>query len=213
MTIIPQSQQVRRSARLQSQCPDPNGRDYLANLSSRTREDLEVWIRSTPVHKHLLLWYSICVMQSKRYDISIGWINEGEKGYFYNPYGLEDDLLLLCLAEGDGQVKNESQGLIYKRDEVAPSSMSDASFATYADENVVIMTWTNRELWARTAWRIVQDNCSRGQFFARRIKQSPAACYEIAIDMLCLAFHSIAFRGGDSCWMKLVCGPYALAIS
>ena len=91
---------LRRSKRLNA-CGDPNGRDYLAGRLSWPRHRLELWLTSPTVRPHLRLWYRLCISTSGRFIDAIDWINTGSKGYYYCPDDLEEDLLLLCLAEGD----------------------------------------------------------------------------------------------------------------
>lgn len=178
-------QQLRRSARLGSE--DPNGRDYLANLLKCPRAKLENFIISPSVRPHLQLWFTLCIDDCDRYNDAIDWINTGERGYFYNPSDLEEDLLLMCLRE-------DSRGRISEKEN------------SYGDPEVKTARWITQELWALTAWRIVQANKSVGQPFGRMYIDHTVSCYAFAIDLLCIAFHSIAHRSKDSCWMWLIKG-------
>lgn len=179
---------LRRSARHQAASYDANGRDYLAVQLMMTREELEAWLRSPSVHQHLLLWYNLCVLGRRRYNEAAEWINCGEGGHFYDEQGLEGDLLLSCLGEG-----NIEKG---------------ASSATlFADATIRTNQWPAEQLWARAAWRVVQYNSGPGQMFEQAVFQHPAAAYALAIDILCIAFHSIAYRSHDSVWHELIGNP------
>jgi hypothetical protein len=181
---------VRRSIRLNAY--DSNGRDYLADKVGVTRIELESWITSPTVRPHLVLWHHICISGPRRFNHAIEWINTGEKGYFYNPEDLEEDLLFMCSGEGDLRAECEEK--------------SDDERVSYADKAAKTGNWITQELWARTAWRIVQDNTGQEQIFENLIKEHPAACYAFVIDLLCLAFHSIAFRGSASVYKQLILG-------
>lgn len=138
--------------------------------------------------------YHICVSGSRRFNHAIEWINSGQKGYFYNAENLEEDLLFLCLGEGIGSAVVDSK------------SAGGKEIAKFADKDAKTSTWLTQEVWARTAWRIVQDNRGDGQLFADSVESHPATCYAFAIDLLCLAFHSIAFRGGESVYTQIIMG-------
>jgi hypothetical protein len=176
--------QLRRSHRLPTN--DSNGRDYLSELLGLSREELEAWIASPSAHPHLQLWYHLCVSDSHRYNDAANWINTSPKGYYFNTSDLEEDLLLMCLGEGES-----GEG-------------SEDGTTKHADNSVKTGKWITQELWARTAWRIVQDNKykdkDKDQVFAPKFKEHPAWCYAFAIDLLCIAFHSIAHRGKGSCY-------------
>lgn len=176
----------RRSARLTTY--DSNGRDALAGDLGWTRGQLETWIQSPSIRPHLQAWYRLCVEGERRFNDAVEWINTGEKGYFYDPRDLEEDVFLACLGEGvtvDGD-DNSNKG--------------------YDIKDVQTGEWITQELWARTAWRIVQASIGPGEVFEKRIKQHTAWCYAFVIDMLCIAFHSIAHRGPDSCYRDLIVG-------
>lgn len=170
----------RRSARLSTN--DSNGREYLADTVGWTPEKLEAWITSPTVRPHLQLWHRLCIDGRRRFNHAVDWINSEPKGYFYNENDLQDDLLLICLCEGD---------------------RIDSGYMT---PESVTGKWTTQELWARTAWRIVNDNKDPGQAFAGTTEERPSACYGFAIDLLCISFHSIAFRGKASCYELLING-------
>jgi len=174
----------RRSARLGTY--ESNGRDYLAATIGWPRPKLDGWLTSPTVRPHLQLWHQLCVSGKRRFNEAIDWINTGENGYFYNPNDLEEDLLLSCLGEG-------SQGCA-------------GEVSVYAQAGVKTAEWTTQELWARTAWRIVHANRGSGQAFDHTVGEHPSACYAFVIDVLCVAFHSIAFRGGESCYHRLING-------
>lgn len=181
----------RRSARLTIY--DSNGRDALASTLGWTRAQLESWLASATVRPHLRLWYRTCLENERRYNEGIEWINTGEKGYYYNPSDLEEDVLLECLGEGfaDSCETDEKLG---------------AMAVGFATEAIKTGAWTTVELWARTAWRIVQANMGKDQVFENAALKHPAACYAFVIDLLCIAFHSIAHRGAASCYRDLIIG-------
>lgn len=79
----------------------------------------------------------------------------------------------------------------------------------YADESVKTGAWITQELWARTAWRIVHANRgseSRNVFEKLSASRPVAWSYGFVIELLCIAFHSLAFRGPASCWENLING-------
>ncbi|KAK5727158.1 hypothetical protein LTR15_003051 [Elasticomyces elasticus] len=176
--------ELRRSARLKSD--DSNGRDHLASLMPGwTRTKLEGWITSPTVRPHLQLWYQLCVASPSRFNDGVDWVNTG---YFYNPSDLEEDVLLMCLGEGH------------------PVDNGEHKVSVFADKEVETTTWITQECWARTAWRIVHANGSLGQAFGTIVETSPAACYGFVVEILCVAFHSIAFRDRASCYERLING-------
>lgn len=182
--------ELRRSLRLNTY--DSNGRDYLANSIGWSRQKLESWIISPTVRPNLQLWYQVCIAGRTRFNDAVEWINTGEQGYFYNPSDLEEDLLLMCLCEGDKDSEGEhEQG-------------NGRDGASYQDEKAKTGRWITQEVWARTAWRIVQDNREKDQAFVWHAKEHPAAAYGLVIDLLCLAFHSIAFRHRSSIYEQLI---------
>ncbi|KAK3725396.1 hypothetical protein LTR37_000366 [Vermiconidia calcicola] len=187
---------VRRSARLTTY--DSNGREYLAGSIGWSLNELERWLTSPTVQPHLQLWYNLCVSGARRFNDAIEWIKTGETGYYCDPSDLEEDLLLLCLGEGDGV------------DEQEPQSPPNGKRAAYSDEKAATGKWITQEVWARTAWRIVQDNRGDEQAFAKDVREHPAACYGFVIDLLCLAFHSLAFRGRASPYESLINGHFSL---
>jgi hypothetical protein len=67
-------------------------------------------------------------------------------------------------------------------------------------------------LWAQIAWRIVEDNCGSGDAFEKSFRQSPAKPYAFVIEILCIAFHSIAHRDRNSIWDEIINGPAGAAI-
>jgi len=177
--------ELRRSSRLNTQ--DPNGRDYLSSLMGWSRYELECWITSPTVRPHLRLWYRLCITSQRRFNDAVEWINTGPKGYFYNERDLQEDLLLYCMCEGD----DEASGGVR---------------SAYGDETLKTGKWITQELWARTAWRIVHANKGPGQAFEKNVVEHPAACYAFVVDLLCMAFHSIAHRGKASCYEGLING-------
>ncbi|GIZ46472.1 hypothetical protein CKM354_000959800 [Cercospora kikuchii] len=179
---------LRRSQRAQAATYDSNGRDYLATELACTRAEVEHWLAAPGVHQHLVLWYNLCVLGRRRYNEAIDWITDGEDGYFYNKQGLEEDLLLTCLGEGDAKV---SEG----------QERSD-----FMEDGIHTSDWSTAKLWARAAWRIAQSNSSDGHLFHATIVRYPAAVYGLMIDVLCLAFHSIAYRKTESIWHSLITG-------
>ncbi|KAK4504873.1 hypothetical protein PRZ48_002836 [Zasmidium cellare] len=177
---------ARRSARVDY---DSNGRNYLCSVTGWSREQLDQWLTSDSVRSHLQLWYSTCISSERRCNESIDWINTG----YYNDGGeLEEDLLLMCMGEG-GVVKDALQ----VGDPVV-------LLCAYSDTAIVTAKWITQEVWARTAWRIVQSNTSPGDAFEETIYKHPAAAYAFAIDILCLAFHSIVYRETDSVWEGII---------
>ncbi|EME86343.1 uncharacterized protein MYCFIDRAFT_172115 [Pseudocercospora fijiensis CIRAD86] len=149
----------------------------------RTGANFEAWLALPTVHTHTLLWYNLCVVGRRRFKDGREWIETGENGYFYNRSFLEDDLLLMCLEEGDVE-----EGVAGK----------------FSDQNTSTFDWITQEVWARTIWRIVQSNRGPGHIFATQAVNHPAAAYGAVIDLLTIAFHSIVFRGGESIWHKLI---------
>ncbi|KAK5691338.1 hypothetical protein LTR17_025671 [Elasticomyces elasticus] len=150
-----------------------------------TRTKLEGWITSTTVRPHLQLWYQLCVASRSRFDDGVDWVNTE---YFYNPSDLEEDILLMCLGAG------------------RPIDDGEHKVSVFADKEAKTTTWITQECWARTAWRIVHANGSLGQAFEGIVETSPAACYGFVVEILCIAFHSIAFRGRASCYERLING-------
>lgn len=192
--------ELRRSARLGTY--DSNGRDFLADSIGWSRQNLEGWITCPTVRPHLQPWYQICIAGPRRFNDAVEWINSGERGYFYNPNDLEEDLLLMCLGEGDGR---DGDG--------GYTGLFECESKAYADEKANTVKWILQELWARTAWRIAQANRGKGQAFEKYADKHPAACYGFVIDLLCLAFHSLAFRGAASVYASLINGNLAPASS
>lgn len=180
---------LRRSSRLEPY--DSNGRLYLADQIGWSRKQLETWITSITVQPHLRLWYQICIGSPRRFNDAVDWINGGEGGYYYNEEGLEEDLLLLCLSDGGADPDN-----------VVPAHEADATSFNNAQKSTT--DWPTQAIWARAAWRIVNSNKQPGEAFAGSIDTHPAACYSFVIDLLCLAFHSIAHRGAASVYTDLI---------
>ncbi|KAF2168198.1 hypothetical protein M409DRAFT_21642 [Zasmidium cellare ATCC 36951] len=174
---------ARRSARIDY---TSNGRNYLCSVTGWPREKLDEWLTSNSVRSHLQIWYCLCVSSKRRFNDAIEWINTRA---FYEEGDLEEDLLLMCLQEGN---MNDADG-----NAVVPIS-------AYADNTVATSKWITQEVWARAAWRVVQDNAGPGEAFEKAIQEHPAAAYALAIDILCLAFHSIAYREADSVWEGII---------
>lgn len=183
--------ELRRSSRLHAY--DSNGRDYLADKLGFSRAELEEWITSPTVKPHLKLWYQLCIGNGRRFNDAIAWINERDGEYFYDEDLLEDDLVLMCLAEGD-------------TDEEDLDIVLEEGRQAYGNEKAKTTTWTTQNLWARTAWRVVQNNKGEDQSFEVHIKHHAAACYAFVIELLCLAFHSIAHRRSASPYESLING-------
>lgn len=162
-----------------------NGRDYLCSVTGWSRAKVDQWLTSNSVRSHLQLWYRICICSTRRFNDSIDWINTS---YYKDGGELEEDLLLMCLAEGSDT------------NETTQSDLAINPGGAYADVTVCTSAWITQEVWARTAWRIVQSNAGKGEAFERSIQQHPASAYALAIDILCLAFHSIAYREEKSVW-------------
>jgi hypothetical protein len=188
----PTSPSVRRSPRQIHY--DSNGRDYLADKLGCSRMELEEWIQSPTVRPHLRQWYILCVSGPKRFNDAIEWINSGADGYFYNPEDLEEELLFLCLETA----KDPAVDGILEVDEHDVVSLIDEANKA---KNMI-----TQELWARTALRVVHSNKGKGQPFETALQTQPATCYAFAIDLLCIAFHSIAFRGYASIYEQLING-------
>lgn len=119
-------------------------------------------------------------------------INDGDvsSGYFYIADGFEKDILQFCLAANDQA--HERYCFFVDRD-----------YRTVAKTS----SWSVQELWAQTAWRIVEDNCGSGEAFAKSFRQSPKKPYAFVIEMLCVAFHSIAHRSRNSVWVVKINAP------
>lgn len=177
----------RRSNR-QTWAKNPSfGRDYLADALGWSRAQLDDWLLSTSVHSHLVFWHTTCVQKARRYNESIEWI---KTGYFQETSDLEEDVLLLCLGEGSDNDSNRDA--------------SGIECNTYADRTSRTFKWTTIELWARTVWRIVQDNSGKGGIFEKIMTYHPAAAYGIVFDILSLAFHNIAWVKSESVWSTLI---------
>lgn len=136
---------------------------------------------------HLQFWHNICVRRGYRFNEAIGWIGDSKKSdYFYDE--LEEDLLLQCLGQGD-MYEPVDTCMVY---------------ANYADDSAATHLWPTQDLWARAAWRIVQDNCGEDQVFGKVLKYHAAKAYGFAIDILCISFHSMAHRGSESLWTEII---------
>ena len=189
---------LRRSSRLEPY--DSNGRLYLADQIGWSRKQLDTWITSITVQPHLRLWYQISIGSPRRFNDAVDWIDGGEDGYYYNPEGLEEDLLLLCLSDGDA-------------DHDIGGPLHDANAKSYDGMSLSTTDWPTQEIWARAAWRIVHSNKQPEQAFASSVNTHTAACYSFVIDLLCLAFHSIAHRGTASVYTSLINDDSAVATS
>lgn len=181
--------ELRRSERLGAY--DSNGRDYLSSRLGWTRPKFEDWIHSPTVRPFLQEWHALCIVGHYHFNDAVDWINTGEKGYFYNENDLEEDLLFICLCAGDdGQAEDQGEG--------SSINLNANGGCTAA--------WLTQELWARTAWRVVHANRSPGQIFHFAMQDRPAVAYGFAVEMLCIIFHSIAFRGVESVYLPLIEG-------
>ena len=186
--------ELRRSQRQQAAQYDANGRNYLAAELSYTDEEFQAWLASSTVQPHLHSWYNLCISNRRRYKQALGWIDaidsmdSGESGYFYDEDGLQEDLLLDCLCEGN----------------VAVVECGEES--EFVAEDAQTSNWPTQKLWSRAAWRIVQNNCGQGQLFEEAVIKHPAAAYALAIDVLSIAYHSIACRQSDSVWHVIILG-------
>nr|OQO18212.1 hypothetical protein B0A51_13372 [Rachicladosporium sp. CCFEE 5018] len=163
-----------------------NGRDYLASLLDwPSATILENFLRSDAVRPHLQHWVRLCYETPHRLQEAVEWINTGPKGYYYHPDDLEEALLLECLGHGVG--KGEVMG-----DE-----------ERWSEEDAETREWVTMELWARTIWRTVQD-CSKtgGWMEGRREVET----YGFVSEVLCVVFHSLAFRGKVSCYWGIIVG-------
>lgn len=182
-------QEPRRSQRLEAY--DSNGRDYLSSALGWSRSQFEKWLYSSTVRPSLQEFYCLCIVDSKHFNESVDWINTGPKGYYYDENDLEEDLLFMCLCAGnDGQAEDCGEG----------------SSVDFAELDIDAKGWITQELWARAAWRIVHANRASGQIFHNAAQDRPAAAYGFAIEMLCIIFHSIAFRGAESVYLTLLKG-------
>ncbi|CAK3858916.1 Hypothetical predicted protein [Lecanosticta acicola] len=180
--------ELRRSQRRAATAYESNGRDYLAATMGCSRKQFEDWLTSSSVRPHLVLWYKLCYIGVRRFNVGVDWINTGEKGYYYNPQDLEEDLLLMCLGEGNADDDIEGNSLEPK----------------YSDEKAVTCKWITQEVWARAAWRIVKNNSGEGQPFEKTIIEHPSKAYAFVIDILCIAFHSLVHRYEESVWDGLI---------
>ncbi|SMR46365.1 unnamed protein product [Zymoseptoria tritici ST99CH_1E4] len=180
---------LRRSKRDINALKLSNGRDYLSCKLRLARTQLEQWLTSDTVLPHLVLWSKLCIDNPRRYNDASEWVNFVGGKYFADGGELEEDLLLACLGEGQTNTTNEEGG---------------GNSSVFADHDAKTASWCTQDMWARAAWRIVQDNCGPGGILQRDIEQHPAAAYAVAIDILCLAFHSIAWRETASCWWILI---------
>lgn len=185
--------QARRSDRLHSY--DSNGRDYLADQLGWSRQCLETWLTSETVRPHLKLWHQVCIANPRRFNDAIEWINGGENGYYYDPEALEAALIQYCLNEDDESTTSRKKGRSLRSKAVR-----------YATPTLKTTNWTTQELWARAAWRIVKDNESEGQTLEKKTSGKSTESYAFIVDLLCLAFHSIAFRGYASPYEILING-------
>lgn len=178
------STQVRRSLRLQA---DPNGRQYLANQLNWTIDKVDDFITNSTVQPHLQLWHKLCITGTRRCNEVYELINANH----FRTLGKDEDLdkgfaqelWLACLADGDHGIQR------------------------FADRKTMTGEWTTVDVWARTAWRIVNSNKDPGQAFERlahKHPEHPGKSYRVIVDLLCLAFHSIAFRGKASVYEKLI---------
>lgn len=52
----------------------------------------------------------------------------------------------------------------------------------------------------------MQDNRGPNQAFEHAVAKHPVAVYSFVIDLLCLSFHSIAWRGSQSIWKQIILG-------
>jgi hypothetical protein len=64
-----------------------------------------------------------------------------------------------------------------------------------------------QDLWAQTAWRTVEDNIRSGDALEKTSRRCPEKSYGFVIEILCIAFHSIAHRGSNSIWDEIINGP------
>ncbi|UJO14364.1 uncharacterized protein CLAFUR5_02367 [Fulvia fulva] len=182
---------VRRSRRSYATFYTTNGRDYLASEFGCSNEQLDAWLRSSTVRPHLQLWYKLCALGQRRFHEAVEWIERGchigSKGYFYDPEdGLQVDVKLFCLAEGNIDASASYQ------------------ISIYADPHVETYGWSTAELWARSAWRVVQENASPGGVFETMAKKHASRAYALVIDMMSIAFHSIACRRSTSVWEEII---------
>lgn len=177
---------IRRSSRQTWANYASFGRDYLAETLGWSRPQLDDWLLSSTVHPHLVFWHSTCIERARRFNEGVEWINTG---YFFKDCNLEEDVLLLCLGEGNQGSDEDAAGVECK---------------TYANATAKTYRWTTVELWARSVWRITQDNCGKGARFEKAMESHPAAIYGIVFDVLALAFHNIASIGLESVWATII---------
>lgn len=181
---------LRRSRRAGNISYDSNGRDYLASVIGCSQTTLSTWLLSPAALTHLQMWHRLCISGRRRFNDALSWINTGQTGYYYDASGLEEDLLLMCLGEGRENGLNSTK---------------------YARDDLQVITWTTQELWARTAWRIAQGTFGNDGVFEKAFRNNEAAKYALTIDVLCIAFHSIAFRGRASVWERVINGGTLMA--
>ncbi|EME47148.1 hypothetical protein DOTSEDRAFT_20951 [Dothistroma septosporum NZE10] len=181
---------VRRSTRSASALYNSNGRDYLASELGCSQDELNAWLKSSKVRPHVQVWYKLCVLGRRRCQEITDWIARGthigKVGYFYDDSKLQNDVLLECLCEGNIEV-----GTGYE-------------ISIFADPSVHTYNWSTQEIWARSAWRIVQENASPGDVFELMVLEHAARAYALVIDILSIAFHSITFRRSESVWEEII---------
>ncbi|OQN97631.1 hypothetical protein B0A48_16495 [Cryoendolithus antarcticus] len=162
-----------------------NGRDYLASLLDWPAGSvLEDFLRSNSVLPHLRHWLRLCYETPHRFQEAVEWINTGPKGYYYNSGDLEEDLLLECLGHG----ASEGEAMEVER---------------WSEEAAETGAWITQELWARTIWRVVRDSSQPGKWLEGRRE---VEAYGFVSEVLCIAFHSLAFRGKESCYWGIIVG-------
>ncbi|KAK6440736.1 hypothetical protein LTR95_003035 [Oleoguttula sp. CCFEE 5521] len=162
-----------------------NGRDYLASLLDwPSGTILEDFLRSDAVLPHLQHWLRLCYETPHRFQEAVEWINTGPQGYHYTSGDLEEDLLLECLGYGVGE----------------DGRMGDWR---WDDEGAETGGWITLELWARTVWRAVRDSSRQGGWLEGRRE---VEAYGFVSEILCITFHSLAFRGKKSYYWGIIVG-------
>lgn len=179
--------QLRRSTRSTRHLDSANGRNYLASKVACSQAAFEIWLVSAAVMPHLQSWYNLCIRSRSRFTEALGWIDEGESGYYYSKSGLEQDLLGLCQGATD-----ISGQCYYKAPSGAPETAHNTS------------SWSTQDIWARAAWRIAESSPSLQEACRKNGAKTISTAYAIAIEVIVVAFHSIACRGSASVWESLI---------
>ena len=169
----------RRSPRKSSL--DLNGRGYLANLFGFPVSELEAWLQSEHVRPQLQEWYRLAVEDPDHYNYVLDLINQGVFEQTGNEF--EEEILLTAFSEGDDITQCVTSGKI------------DISELSTID------------LWTATVWGIASSSQDHIPTFHQLFNLQPLKGLSIVVDVLSIAFHSIAHRGNASCYHVLINGP------